>query len=360
MNSTTTFQHGILCVGTVDFPRADTASVVQLGDGSILAAFQRYRASAQGGHDDGVADIVMARSSDGVRWSQPTIIVSPNAQEISVLIPALTRLASGRLLLICTHMLPGVNTGTRYGATTARVLRSDNDGATWHAQGTVWENVSGTRFQGGACGLLRCASGRLLYPWHQNVAPGRWSDPIASGCAHSDDEGVTWVISDARIELPGRGALEPSVVELPNGECVMSLRTTLGHVYLSRSHDQGTTWSTPEPTSLVAPQAATCLRILPGTASIILLWNDAPYQAEHHHHGERTPLSAARSDDSGHTWQRLGNIRHTPGAECTNPGLLFLASGDALVTYWHVAHAFSRAQSDCAVTRIPAAWFTST
>jgi sialidase-1 len=137
----------------------------------------------------------------------------------------------------------------------------------------------------------------------------------------------------------------------------MSLRTTLGQVHLSRSVNGGETWSEPAPSGLTSPQSCTCLRALPGTPSLILFWNDAPYQPDHHHHGDRTPLSAARSDDAGRTWRRLGDIRAQAGAEFTNVGCVFLPDGDALASYWYVERAFSRQLSHCAVTRIPGEWF---
>ncbi len=42
-----------------------------------------------------------------------------------------------------------------------------------------------------------------------------------------------------------RGAMEASVAELLDGELVLSLRTQLGAVFLSRSYDGGQHWSLP-------------------------------------------------------------------------------------------------------------------
>ena len=78
---------------------------------------------------------------------------------------------------------------------------------------------------------------------------------------------------------PPHEATEASIAGLPSGELVMSLRT------------------------------------IPGSASLVLFWNDAPYEPDHH---ERTPLAAARSDDGGRSWRRLGNLRHEPGAGFSN------------------------------------------
>jgi sialidase-1 len=350
-------RHGMLCASTPANPRADTACVVPLRDGTLLAAFHRYVASDKGGHDDGRASVVLALSSDALTWSEPEVVVAPRAEDVSVLIPSLLRLGDGALLLASTRMLPRADTGTRYGATTLELRRSGDEGHSWTYAGTIWSDAPGSRFQGGAASMLLLASGRLLYPWHENLSPGRWSDPIQAGVAISDDDGATWRIPPHRLRLAGRGAMECSVAELPHGELVMSLRTTLGQVYISRSNDGGEVWTDPAPSGLRSPQSCTCLRTLPGTSTLVLFWNDALYQPDHHHHGDRTPLSAALSNDHGRTWHRLGDIRAEPGAEFTNLGCVFMPNGDAVLSYLSLDTAFRRDQISCAVSRISRGWF---
>ena len=65
---------------------------------------------------------------------------------------------------------------------------------------------------------------------------------IPPGCYFSDDKGQTWKRSTL-IDLPKRGAMEASVVELNDGSLMMTLRTQLGGPHIARSKDRGKTWS---------------------------------------------------------------------------------------------------------------------
>ena len=69
----------------------------------------------------------------------------------------------------------------------------------------------------------------------------------------SDDHGQHWRFSSTSVDLPGRGALEPSVAETADGDLLMSLRTQLGTVFASRSHDLGEAWSAPQSLGLRSP-----------------------------------------------------------------------------------------------------------
>lgn len=64
-----------------------------------------------------------------------------------------------------------------------------------------------------------------------------------------------WMHEEGNVWLPLRGAMEPSVAELPGGELVMSLRTQLGAVFMAHSSDGGDTWSLPQTSGLRAPDS---------------------------------------------------------------------------------------------------------
>ena len=149
----------------------------------------------------------------------------------------------------------------------------------------------------------------------------------------SADQGRTWRLQEGEIDLPLRGAMEPSVVQLADGELVCSLRTQLGNVFLARSGDCGANWTKPQPAGLTAPESCTCLELLPGTQRLVLFWNGGYYEYPHHHFGPRTPLSVAVSDDRGHRWRRLGDIETQPRHEFTNLSCTFLRDGRAALTY---------------------------
>lgn len=135
---------------------------------------------------------------------------------------------------------------------------------------------------------------------------------------YSDDEGRTWRESNTPIKLPGdRPALEPGLIQLANGELLMNLRgrgdgmdTVYGSgVFLSRSNDNGETWSEPWKASLASPSSPSTLFVKKSDDTILIFWNDNPS----HSHGPRRPLSYARSIDRGNSWQKLGELESGEG-----------------------------------------------
>ena len=155
--------------------------------------------------------------------------------------------------------------------------------------------------------------------------------------------------------------MEASVAELINGRLLMSLRTQLGTPFLAESSDQGESWSQTWSTGLTAPESGTCLRRIGSSAALLLIWNGCEfYEPNHHHFGQRNPLSLALSRDDGRTWRRLGDIESDPNGEFTNINCLFTRTGDAVITYSVWSPPFNRKDpkraDQCAVV-IPADFF---
>ena len=155
--------------------------------------------------------------------------------------------------------------------------------------------------------------------------------------------------------------MEASVAELINGRLLMSLRTQLGTPFLAESSDQGESWSQTWSTGLTAPESGTCLRRIGSSAALLLIWNGCEfYEPNHHHFGQRNPLSLALSRDDGRTWRRLGDIESDPNGEFTNINCLFTRKGDAVITYSVWSPPFNRKDpkraDQCAVV-IPADFF---
>ena len=215
----------------------------------------------------------------------------------------------------------------------------------------------GQWLQGGASSLILLKSGRLLLP--VCGGPGnQWKQAYSAGCFVSDDSGRTWRRTPGRVELPKRGAMEPSVAELENGDLVMSLRTQLGGPYLARSTDGGESWSAAEPSGLEGGESCTNLRRIPGTNTLLLLWNHSRFiSAGHHHYGERTPLTAAVSSDAGRTWRIIGDLATGPADEYTYLGCTFTADGRAVITYMFCTPAWTRSRLSLRVAVIQPGWF---
>ena len=308
--------------------RNDTACVVELDDRRLMVVWHKYEGGTEGGHDLATCRIYAKTSSDGgMSWQHERMLVDVETGDMNVQAPALALLPSGELLMICLR-------AHRDDSTTMCLFRSQDNGDSFHEAGRIWQRSTGQWLQGGANSIVILTSGRLLVPCHGGEG-GQFKQHNKAWCFLSDDDGHTWRKSQATVDLPMRGAMEACVAELEGGRLCMSLRTQLGSVFLSYSDDGGETWSLAQTSGLKAPESGTCLRRIPGTNKLLLIWNDGLYDPRHHHYGRRTPLSMAVSQDAGKSWKRTGDI-DSGEYEFTNVGCTFLKNGNAIVTYMRV------------------------
>ena len=334
-------------------PRNDTANVAELPGGELLVVWQRYspsNESKQGG-DLCPSRIYPKRTQDGgLTWHDTLMLVDHYPGDLNTMAPALCTLPSGELLMNCVR-------DHSKSSTSMLLFRSNDNGRTFEPPTSIWERSPKFWLQGGASSLIRLSSGRLLLPF-ESVEGELWTptDHSVTRFYYSDNNGYHWKLAPGVIMLPMRGAMEPSVAEATSGQLLVSMRTQLGSVFLSRSMDNGETWSLPQTSGLKAPESGTCLRRIPGTGKLVLFWNDGIYNPKHHHFGERSPLSAAISEDGGATWRRLGNIATGP-KEFTNLGCTFLSSGGAIVTFMVDDPPFARSRIDLAAALIDHRWF---
>jgi len=343
-------RHVVIEGATAEIPRSDTASIAELSDGRLMVVYHKYERGKHAGHDHGTCRIWSKVSNDGGRsWQHPRMLVDVAQGDMNVQAPALLRLKSGPLLLIC---LRAHRSG---GSSTMCLFSSTDDGKTFSALDPVWKQSKGQLLQGGASSLVELTSGHLLLPVHGGSG-NQWKQKNSAWCFASDDQGKTWQRSTP-IDLPRRGAMEASVAQLADGSLLMSLRTQLGGPYLSRSTDSGKRWSNAVFSGLEGGESCTCLRRIPGTKDIVLFWNNSKYNTRHHHFGERTPLTAAISSDNGQSWRIIGNVVDDPRAEYTNLDCFFTSKGDAILTYMYAKPAWNRKQIHLKAALIDKRWF---
>ena len=344
-------RHVVIEAATAETPRSDTASIAELSDGRLMVVYHKYERGRHSGRDHGTCRIWSKISTDGGRtWQQPRMLVDVSKGDMNVQAPALLRLKSGSLLLLC---LRAHKSG---GSSTMCVFSSKDQGRSVSRLDPVWKRSKGQLLQGGANSLVERKSGRLLLPFHGGSG-NQWKQRNSAWCFLSDDRGKTWRRS-TRVDLPKRGAMEASVAQLADGTLLMSLRTQLGGPYLSRSTDGGKTWGEAIFSGLEGGESCTCLRRIPGTKKLVLFWNNSKYNKKHHHFGERTPLSAALSSDGGKSWRIIGNIADDPKAEYTNLDCFFRSNGDAVLTYMAAKPAWNRNRIHLKAALIPRTWFS--
>ena len=343
-------QHVTIERATKNTPRSDTASIAQLPDDRLMVVYHKYESGTRSGHDHGVCRIWSKVSEDdGKTWCHPRMLVDVAKGDMNVQAPALLRTKAGALLLISLRAHPKGNSSTMC------LFGSTNGGKSFSPRGFLWSRSNGQLLQGGTSSLLELKSGRLLLPYHGG-AGNQWKQKNSVWCLYSDDGGKSWQRSNP-IDLSKRGAMEGSVAEFDNETLLMSLRTQLGGPFLARSVDAGRTWCKPVVSGLEGGESGTCLRRLPGSGDVILFFNNSKYNKDHHHFGERTPLTCARSADQGKTWRIIGNILADPRAEYTNLDCFFTSQGDAILTYMYARPAWNRDRIQLNAALIARRWF---
>lgn len=200
-----------------------------------------------GGTLEGKADISIWFSrlaSDADRWSEPVQLSSdPERSEQN---PILFQQPGGPLWLIHTAQFSG-------NQDTAMVRRrlSHDGGATWGPVETLFAGAPGSGIFVRQPPLVT-ASGAWLLPVFDCPTPpdgGKWvGDADTSAVMRSTDQGRSWT----RHSVPGSlGQVHMSIVTAPDGSLVALFRSRWAdNIHLSRSHDDGATWSVPEATPL--------------------------------------------------------------------------------------------------------------
>ena len=303
----------IACAHTPGHPRNDHQLIFLLPDGRLMLVWCEYyvtRPSIIAPSESppaGTTDAAPCRISGkvsadrGRSWSD-TFTLQDNTGKDNVKHPCLLRLPSGDVLFLFTEW---------NALDDRRILmrRSSDDCETWS------EAVRVSSLDGFHCinndHAILLTSGRILVPTHRGDFYGK-GDHFQAFCYYSDDNGGTWRHSKTRMNLPERGAEEPSIVERADGTLLAVMRTSLESVYRSALADGGVTWSQPESTRLPGPASPPLLKRIPTTGDLLIVWNHN-YEPDHHHQGERNPLSSAVSKDDGETWENIKDIENRDG-----------------------------------------------
>ena len=195
-------------------PRNDSASIVQLDDGSLFMVWIEMHASELGGHDEAPSSIASMRSTDGgLTWGEHRIEQSPGGDIHSVYNPSLIVLPGGELLFFYLQYNRLVWNEPLQASGCLR--RSADGGRTWGAETRIWDH------EGYGCAnhtLTRLADGRLLKSVEYLPVWGSYPAMSSrSGCFASDDDGRTWRPPASLVQLPLRGTMENHIVETAQG-----------------------------------------------------------------------------------------------------------------------------------------------
>jgi hypothetical protein len=293
-------------------------SMIEMKDGNLLSVSFAGRCISSDG---------------GESWSEPEALRHVGGQKVRGGLKYLIRLKSGGL----GAFFDDGDQRERYGIG-AWFGRSDDEGKTWSQPLRVSEPYSNTSMYD----AIVTSSGRIVVPVYKLIGKearekGRafYRDTLVRVGHHSyelfftycwtyysDDEGKTWHPNKGKGVWGTGGELfvtldhaagghfrcnEPVMAEVSPGHLLMFFRTPLGRLYQSWSTDDGTSWSSPEPTALASSLAPAALDRIPGTDDLLVVWNQ--HSADEITRGlQRLRLSSAISQDGGVTWGHRKNV----------------------------------------------------
>ena len=322
------FEEGIVKEGDNLYPRYHLPSVGRMPNGELIAIFV-------GTEDLFVRDTIMGSiSSDGGRtWGEAfTIIDSPDGLDGD---PALTT-SRDRVIVMDAELRPPFGL-ENYHETRINARSSDDNGRSW---GPVFQLHTDHRYWAMPNKGIELEDGTLLKPFWWEVILEFYQSEVAeremvtcSGVLASNDGGETWqergnvFLGDPREKRPStdQSLDEPSIVELSNGDIYMLMRTKLGRLYETVSHDKGYTWEEPRPTQLISCSAPAALhRLSKEPSKIVAVWNNSP--------DHRWPLDVAISYDDCKTWAFSRTIAD-PGEQVAYPAITSTEDGTVVVVY---------------------------
>jgi Neuraminidase (sialidase) len=285
--------------------RNSEGDFVQLADGRVLFVYTHFTAGT--GDDFDSAYLASRESRDGGEtWTPEDTEVLPNEGGLNTMSVSLERLPDGTIALFYLRK-NGKDDCRPY----LRISRDES--ATWSEPIAVSDKVGYYVVNNDR--LVQLKRGRLVAPAAIHAEDGAsFTGRGHAICFLSDDGGATWRRSVTMLTPPdsiASGYQEPGVVELADGTLLMLIRTSAGVLYRSRSTDGGETWSAAEPTELKSPVSPATVERIPGTETLLLVWNDhravSPELAS-----KRTPFTAAVSKDEGATWQVAATVEDDP------------------------------------------------
>ncbi|MDG4826467.1 sialidase family protein [Asanoa sp. WMMD1127] len=234
--------------------RAFFGDMIKLKDGRLLVA---YRESVAHINQDG--RIMVVQSLDqGHTWSTPRVAIDTPIDDRD---PKLMQMSDGTVLMNFFRTDWAGYPGRTVTLVGTFVTRSTDQGGSWSTPievGTAMEGPSdvvvGAYYAGHAAThgpILQLRNGDLLVPLYGRLPEGGTGPATV---VRSTDGGRTWPRENESVI--GRAATfdfqEPNLSLLKDGSLLSVIRTSINIAYVSRSYDDGHTWTTPESTGLPA------------------------------------------------------------------------------------------------------------
>ena len=267
-----------------------------------------------GGNNEKVNDLVAFRSRDkGKTWQGPTIAFDIDYNQHGF-IPLIPR-GGNRIYAFGTQPFWGLWTTERGQGENAPIgyRYSDDDGYHW-SEVRLIRPLNDPDFKGmSVMRMCEIDDGTWLIGSHE----GDWSyRPLMTRqyVLRSEDQGKTWTV----LPNPRHGGWyalshnrmdEGRPINLGGGEIYMMMRTPTGYLWASRSEDDGKTWSRPEPTPLVHPDAPPMLFHLSDSKTLAAFHHNRHARTQYvgltsemEGQKDRSEIWVSLSEDGGRQW----------------------------------------------------------
>jgi pimeloyl-ACP methyl ester carboxylesterase len=258
-----------------------------------------------GGRKGKVNTMIAYRSSDkGKTWTGPKAAFNIDYSQHGF-IPLIPR-GTKRIYAFGTQPIEGKREGRENCPIGFRY--SDDDGRTW-SNVTLIRPKNNPDFLGmSVMRMCETDAGTWLLGSHE----GRWKrtpkGPVGTRAyvLRSEDKGKTWTVLPGK--RPGGWYLEkferldePRPINLGGGKAMILARSCEGHLFETRSNDDGKTWSKPKPTALVHPDAPPMLFHHPDGKTLIAFHHNR-HSGGHFKQSDRSEIWVSLSADQGQSW----------------------------------------------------------
>jgi predicted neuraminidase len=272
------------------------ASIAQLANGDLYLTY--YGGAGEYAVDTGVFGARLRKGSS--KWTRPVRVAHDPFRSLGN--GTVWQAPDGVVWLFYV---------VRWGDTwsTSRIqAKVSRDGAHTWSDSFVVAETEGMMVRGAPIVL---ASGDYLLPVYHET--GHDTEKVG---ADSTSRFLRWDAARRQWKPSGmirspKGNIQPAIAEVEPGHVVAFCRrgggydsVTDGYIVVSESRDGGRTWADGRDSSLPNPNAAMDLVKL-RNGRLLLVYNDSM--------NERTPLTAAISEDGGKTWPHRRNVAEGPG-----------------------------------------------
>jgi predicted neuraminidase len=293
-------------------PSCHASTIVEVDKGQLLAAWF-------GGKDEGAKDVqIYLTRFDGEKWGKPEVVGTEPGQPTWN--PVLFR-TKKKTLHLWYKAGPNPMSWTGYRRS------STDDGKTWSKPAML---------PAGFYGPVRAKPiqvGATILAGTSLESHNCWTPYVDL----STDDGVTWTRSSP-FGVDGKfSQIQPTLFDVPGGWAsrVVALMRSKDprKVCRAESLDGGKTWTPAEPTELLNPSSGIDA-VRTGPEEVFLIYNPSSVL--------RTPISLARSTDSGKTWKKVLDLETEVG-EFSYPAMIFSEAEKLEITYTfnrkHIKHA---------------------